>query len=1272
MAFNNKKTFEFWLGRAGSGKTSYCVESIAGQLRESPRGRPLLLLVPEQASAQMERAIAMSPGVAGYTRARVVTFRYLQREALVEAGDRAREVIDEDARTMLLRGSLRRRASELRLLGECADLPGMAESVGRALVEFQRHGWTPDDLRARLAGIAKDHDLQPQSHWKLADIATLWEDHRADLAARGLLDDAESARRAADAIRAWGDLDGARLWIDGFASFTAQERALLEALLERTEHVAMTLLLDPARASFRARRDLIHGKLPPEALWAGLEALDRSPAGDRIFGVAETAYARLAARLMELGWAAREIEFPVEGRPTRFDGSAALALMERELTAPLRPRAMSPAEWAEAVELACGDTPVELIETDDRRGEVEFVAERLLALGRGAGAGAPSIPWEEMVVLTRDLDDYAPLVREIFPRYGLPFFLDQTRDVASHPLARLIVSALRIVAEGWSGRNILALLKTGLTPLRVSDAAARLENFSREARLTEADWRAGAGSGAAGSARGGRARGANAPPPQASADVHRIWSGREGAAMLPVWRAAAAPLAALDAALARPGAEPARAIWECLEAMGARAEVEAWIERARAAGDEEQALAHESAWRQTIETLDRLEKIGLSSRDSIDRVELLEAVEAGLMTVRGGLIPPTLRQVLVGAVDRTRTPPARIVFTLGMNEGEFPRVHDEDPLLADLERRALTAGGRELGPDTATRYAQERYLAYVALTRSSGRVVVSRPVSGDGDRPAGRSPFFRALMEMFPIGVARHARADAAPDAANRAEPAASAAAAASSPSSAAPRPRLIEQWAGEVARSLAAARAGGDSQPLARAMGGPHPSRIARDAGSPEAARRVDRVFEALLPDRPAALDPALALRFWRADPRLGATALEDHGWCPFKFFVNRALKLRSRAEPTPGAIEMGILRHHILEYLFARLKTPAGVDWGAVELERARELIDEALAEALGGAGPASADFSRGVVNRALARMVAEEMIWFVRALKAMGSRYGLNQAHAELRFAGGDGSALEVTAPTPNGEPLVFAVEGAADRIDMERGHSGGGPRRVVIYDYKSGKRGVHAGRLSHGLDLQLYFYALALEGVFNRRAKTPDRRVRVAGAFYWPMGVGVAQAEGDPGDWAEPGSDAWFQNHKIQGVFQQSVAPALDARAAYEAPSPVFSIKYNKDGHALHGGTTGWLPDAAFRLALEETRELIEARVARIASGHIAIEPTRAGSGGSACGMCDAAEICRIHWMESPPAHSLPALSFINYRKRLAGLDLPVVGTPKPRAAAGRKS
>ena len=48
------------MGRAGSGKTHLCLEEIRRKLLAQPEVAPLVLLLPEHATYQVERALAAS------------------------------------------------------------------------------------------------------------------------------------------------------------------------------------------------------------------------------------------------------------------------------------------------------------------------------------------------------------------------------------------------------------------------------------------------------------------------------------------------------------------------------------------------------------------------------------------------------------------------------------------------------------------------------------------------------------------------------------------------------------------------------------------------------------------------------------------------------------------------------------------------------------------------------------------------------------------------------------------------------------------------------------------------------------------------------------------------------------------------------------------------------------------------------------------------------------------------------------------------------------
>lgn len=87
--------FRFVLGRAGGGKTTWCLQEIKRRLAERPDGRPLIWLVPEQATSQAEYALIQSPELGGTLRAQVLSFRRLAWRVMQEVGGTARLPIDE-------------------------------------------------------------------------------------------------------------------------------------------------------------------------------------------------------------------------------------------------------------------------------------------------------------------------------------------------------------------------------------------------------------------------------------------------------------------------------------------------------------------------------------------------------------------------------------------------------------------------------------------------------------------------------------------------------------------------------------------------------------------------------------------------------------------------------------------------------------------------------------------------------------------------------------------------------------------------------------------------------------------------------------------------------------------------------------------------------------------------------------------------------------------------------------------------------------------------
>src|SRR5439155_14125020 len=127
--------------------------------------------------------------------------------------------------------------------------------------------------------------------------------------------------------------------------------------------------------------------------------------------------------------------------------------------------------------------------------------------------------------------------------------------------------------------------------------------------------------------------------------------------------------------------------------------------------------------------------------EQVELGDFVEILDVGLEQFDLALTPPRIDQLLVGQVERTRTPPLNTVFLLGLSEGQFPRIAREDSVLSDRERRSLRERKLDIDPESERKLLDENLLGYIAFTRAAKRLIVSRPVAEE-NKPINPSSFW--------------------------------------------------------------------------------------------------------------------------------------------------------------------------------------------------------------------------------------------------------------------------------------------------------------------------------------------------------------------------------------------------------------------------------------------------------------------------------------------------------------------------------------------------
>ena len=641
-------------------------------------GPPLVFLAPRQATFQLERQLLEAESLRGYTRLQIVSFQRLARFVFEQLNVPLPSLLGEEGRVMVLRALIADGYESLAAFRQSARRPGFAEELSRQIREFQNYGLSPAELRK----LAEDAATPGRLAGKLRDLALLYEMYRDWLDASNLRDGDALLEIAAELLDRTprSGLRIAGLWFDGFAQLTPQERKVLLGLLPFCEEATLAFCLDKGAV------------VSPISHWKLVE------------GTYNQVHGEIIARLSQ------KPEIITLGRDparSRFAGTRTLGVLEEK--------------WGDACareEISAPELDEELlvVECREPEGEAVFCAREIIRHVRGGGR------YREAAVLLRDFDHgYPDVLRRVFVRYGIPYFIDHREGVAHHPLAELTRGALRTLAFKWRIEDWFCALKSGLVGIHPDELDA-LENEALAHGWEGASWETGF-------------KIANDAEKEKRCNELRERSTRPFLAL------------ARDLGQAPTGRQLCDSIREFWKALGVQDQLDKWAA-------EENHPVHQTVWEQMSEWLENVALAFEERRMSLR--EWLPILEAGLGSLTVGQVPPVLDQVLIGTVDRSRNPDLKLLFIMGLNEGIFPAPPNRAHLVNEREREILLAAGCELPSLPASQLAGEQFYGYIACTRARQRLVLSYAQTASDGTALNPSRFVGQIRRSFPNLQLRH------------------------------------------------------------------------------------------------------------------------------------------------------------------------------------------------------------------------------------------------------------------------------------------------------------------------------------------------------------------------------------------------------------------------------------------------------------------------------------------------------------------------------------
>ena len=128
----------FIFGRAGSGKSHYCLEQIKKKI-SNDKNNKLILLVPDQYTFQTEKKLLEAVGEKAQLRAEVLSFKRMATRVFDNCGGRATEVIKDSGKNMLIYKLLKDKGEELLYFSKISRQQGFVGIVAKSITEFKKY-----------------------------------------------------------------------------------------------------------------------------------------------------------------------------------------------------------------------------------------------------------------------------------------------------------------------------------------------------------------------------------------------------------------------------------------------------------------------------------------------------------------------------------------------------------------------------------------------------------------------------------------------------------------------------------------------------------------------------------------------------------------------------------------------------------------------------------------------------------------------------------------------------------------------------------------------------------------------------------------------------------------------------------------------------------------------------------------------------------------------------------------------------------------------------
>ncbi len=1087
-------------GKPGSGKSEFCFSEIAALLEKNKK---IYMITPEQFSFTAEKKLMEAAKSKSVINAEVVTLSRMAYRVLNEIGGARRIQLSKSGKSMIIYSILDKYKNQLNFLGKTDE---NIEIGVTAITEFKKHGVSIKDLKEE-----KDKVEDKYLKYKIEDMILVYEKFEEYIDQK-YLENTDLLTILANEIIKTDIVKDSIIYLDEFSGFTKQEYEVLKQFINQAEQVNITVCTDNLEMSSNPDSDIFYSNKKTVS---------------KILNIVKSCNYKL--------------EEPVNLKYIyRFKNEELMHLSQNICSA-------KSTVYKKDVE------NIDLFLASNAYHEVEKVAKEIVKLVR-----YEKLRYRDIAIITKNIEEYASLVRAIFSKYEIPIFIDENRDLNQNIIVQYILSILEILVSNFSAEAVFNYIKIGFFDIH-KDEIFELENYCTKWGIKQNKWK--------------RDFKYEFDDESKKQKIER---------MNQIRKQIIDPLLNLKENIEKEKTilNVTKCLYNFLQEQEIEKKINIKIKDLNKNGLVDLANEYMSSYKIVLEIMDEIALIFKNQKIGIDKYS--KVLKIGLKNSSLRKIPGTQDQVTLGNIDRSRSHKVKAVFIIGLNDGVFPSVNNNEGFFNDLDREMLKIDGIELANGTIDNLYEDNFNIYKAFTTAEQFLFLSYCSTDKEGKSLRPSILIHKIKKMYPKLIEESYVKEKKYELVNK------------------------EIAYEQLLEKISKLKRKEEIEDIWYELYSYYKSKH-------DWNNKLENDFKGLkYTNIPSDIKKKNIDKLYGNIFNTSVSKLERYRSCPFSYYLQYGLRIQEKEELKIHTFDTGSFMHETIDKFFEKINKD-NIELIDLDEETVYSIVSDIVEENLKLSKNIvfTATVKYKILVRRLKRIISKALKYIIQTL--MYSDFKIEGTEVEFNKKG---RYKPIVIKLDNGKSIE--ITGKIDRLDMAKNEDG---KYLRIIDYKSSAKNIDLNEVYAGLQIQLLTYTDAI-------CKEED--IMPAGIFYFSLLEQMVNTNKKISD--DEIEEMIRKNFRMKGLILADVKVIkMNDNTLSSGRSKIVPAAITSSGAVNEKWTNGVSKDE-FKILQEYISVTIKQISKEILSGKIELKPYNK-KGKTPCEYCSYKVICGFNPKQS---------------------------------------